>query len=98
MLNLPLRAWKEVVAAFVSSWRDTRPKQQKKRGSRSRQLESLEDRRMMAVLYFDPNHTATGSTVATLSGAGGTGSWDTSAANWYNLSTQTDQAKKRGHH
>ena len=66
-----------------------------RRGLRVRTPEFLEDRRMMAVLFWDPNHTATGSTVATLSGAGGNSgstSWNTTDADWYNLSTGTDQA------
>jgi RHS repeat-associated protein len=97
-MNLPLRAWKEVLANLGVSPRakarkEVRPKQLK-RGLRVRTPEALEDRRMMAVLYWDPNHTATGSTVATLSGAGGSSgstSWNTTDSDWYNLSTGVDQ-------
>ena len=50
-MNLPLRAWKEVLATLGMSAKKVRPKP-KKRGSHPRQLESLEDRRMMTTLHF----------------------------------------------
>jgi autotransporter-associated beta strand protein len=75
-MNLPLRAWKEAFAMFVASRRDAPPKQ-KNRRSRSRQLESLEDRRMMTTLYWDP------SLAASTAGSRASGTWDTTSSIWY---------------
>jgi hypothetical protein len=80
-MNLPLRAWKEVVTAFGMSRRPVRPKA-KPRARRSMQLESLKDRRLMTTLHWV---------------GGVTGTWDTTSLNWSNGSgTVAWKDRKRG--
>jgi fibronectin-binding autotransporter adhesin len=86
-MKLPLRAWKEAVAAFIASWRHSPPKQ-KRRASRSMQLESLEGRRLMTTLLWDPSGQIAAHGGLTAYG-GGAGTWDTTSTNkaWWNGST-----------
>ena len=80
---------------FPSTWSDgllgrlgykRRKNRTKARARRPRDLriENLEPKQLLATLYWDPQHT--GSTAP----SGGTGTWSTSAANWWNASTKTD--------
>ena len=78
----PLRAWKETVATFI---RERKRQRAKPRALHALRLEALEPRQMMAVLYWDPNHT-NGTNL------GGSGTWNVTGADWFNPSTCADQA------
>lgn len=71
-MRRPLRSWKNLLGMLglqvVERASAPRP------AKRQRSFESLEDRSMMATLYWDTNGTTPG--------LGGAGTWDLSAANW----------------
>ncbi len=84
-MKLPVRAWTETLTSlgFTRKKTSARPKGP---SSRRTHLESLEPRQMLTAttLSWDPTASA---------GAhlGGTGTWNTSSAQWYNSTTHADQ-------
>ena len=53
-MKLPLRAWKKTLSALGFTVRPRSATKAPKRAARALRFESLEERAMMAVLYFDP--------------------------------------------
>ena len=66
----------------------TRPA--KPQQNRSLRLEPLESRQLLTVLYWDPDRNPANNNVTTGAGLGGAGTWDTSAASWFNPATGQD--------
>jgi fibronectin-binding autotransporter adhesin len=81
-MNL-LKAWNAIAARAKNRPQDLKPK---RRSTRRALHEQLEDRRMMTVLYWDPNGPS--GTPGQL--LGGDGTWDTTSAVWYDPASGTD--------